>query len=227
MPSAGGRRSTIFASLTGIPVPIGLNASDGGASFVYWGTVQGQVARGAVDGGTPVTLFAPTGAPPFFPSLEVTSDGVFALNETLYGDAGNIPNSGSILRIGLDGGTPTTLVSGLNTPEELVVNGGMVYWTAIADAGSPHEAGTSSVARPSHGGPSTLIVGGQNMPAAIATDGQYLYWGTAGAIIRAKMDGSEASTLATTPGAFELVLDATSLYWTVNSAGTVMKIYPR
>jgi len=139
------------------PAQVGLRM--GTQSFAYSGGPMtnflsgvGQAPEVAMDPGTQTTIG--TGLKP----NGVTTD----LNGNLYiSDL----NSNSVLKVATSGGTPSTLISGLNSPSQVAVDHmGNVY---VADTGNNRIAMTGPT-----GGTITALGTGLNAPQGVAVDGE-------------------------------------------------------
>ncbi len=124
-------------------------------------------------------------------------------------------SSNALLAMPKTGGTPVVLVSGLNGPDNLVVDSSYAYWTE-STGGLVRKA-------PLDGGAPISLATGQNSPTGIAVDDTNVYWCNreiGGAITQAsKVDGSNALVLHADGGDFPylLTVDSDNVYWTSNN----------
>jgi hypothetical protein len=152
---------------------------------------------------------------------------------------------GTVMKLPLGGGTPTTLASGQYWPDFIVVDGSSAYWTTrrsdLPYVGSV-PTDTASVMRvPLDGGTPTSLISTPTIPGQIAVDANSVYWaypGTRandfvdGAVVKVSLVGDFLTWLA--PGqqsALGIAVDATSVYWTTYgtssgnySNGSVLKM---
>jgi sugar lactone lactonase YvrE len=161
---------------------------------------------------------------PVAPGLEVLASGLptpatLAIDGTSIYWVNNAPN-GSVMKMPLAGGTPTTLASGQPKPWGIAVDAANVYWTNTV-AGEVMKVSSS-------GGTPERLATDQNAPNSIATDGTNVYWTNNhddAAIMKVPVTGGTPTAIATglhSPDT--LALDATSAYWTNAGDGTVMKV---
>jgi hypothetical protein len=104
--------------------------------------------------------------------------------------------------------TTITLLSGLNRPEALAVDGNDIYYTTLGDDSVYHTTIT--------GAAPTLIASAQTRPVNVAVDSGYVYWTSAGAalVLRAPRSGSPTPSVfatATAPGT--IVVANGYAYW--------------
>jgi hypothetical protein len=153
------------------------------------------------------------------------------------------PSQGVIVRMGLDGGALITLGQQQGAAWSLAINGLYAYWTSKADLSRPWPSLERALL--DGGAPKTLAIdslrkvglGGGPMGSALAVDSEHVYWtddrkveegGVCGVLLRAELDGSRATTLATCVGRavapvgepVGLAINATDAYW-VNQDGVV------
>jgi hypothetical protein len=104
--------------------------------------------------------------------------------------------------------TVITLVSLMNTPQDLDVDDTNVYFT---------DTGDNSIWRvPKTGGTAVALATGQSNPTFLALDSQYVYWNNAGAlsIARVPKAGGAVETVVTTSAApVNIALDDVNVYW--------------
>jgi hypothetical protein len=187
-----------------------------GPGAVYW-TTNSEVMSEPLEGGSPALLATEQNPA----ALAIHSDSLYWLNAS-----GPVAN-GSIVSIGLDGGSPVTLVGGLAAPQAFAIDDVGIYWTAggvpVADGGT--SAG-SVLSAPIDGGTPTLLVSELGKPGPIAVaNGVVVYtWlemtdaGGAGAVASViasiPRSGGSPTILATSDrNVASVALDATNAYW--------------
>jgi hypothetical protein len=190
------------------------SSSDGGAS-----------GGSCASAGEPVTLASGQTWPV---GLAVDAHHVYWANGG--GEAGNYGPSnvglGSIVKVPLCGGSPTTLASGQINPWSVAVDATSVYWITYGSVENPVN-GTVMKA-PLAGGPATTLASGQSGPMSMAIDATSVYWVnagdvTAGAVVKVPLDGGEPTTLVAGPQPFrDIALDAQNVYFTTVD-GDVLK----
>ena len=151
-------------------------------------------------------------------SMALTSD------EVLWTDG---PGSGSIFAIKKTGGPRRVLAEKMAWPDALTVSGSDLYFAAGLD-----ELG--SIRRmPTAGGTPVELVTNQRHPTAIVVVADHLYWvngwgSSGGALMRAKLDGSNVTTLVSgLTEALHLLVTKTHAYWGEGSSwgGQVLRRY--
>jgi hypothetical protein len=150
-------------------------------------------------------------------STSITLKGAGAATGHLYWATDNgMRDGGTIVEANLDGSNQQTIVSGLNAPRGVVVDGSHLYWANFA-------LFTISEANLDGSNPHT-IVSGQD-PVGMAIDANHLYWANGfGTIAGANLDGSNPQTIASGQnGPLFLAVDANHLYWTNFTGGTVVE----
>lgn len=119
-----------------------------------------------------------------------------------------------IWRVNLEGpAVPTQIVSGLNSPGGIAVDGSHVYW-ANPGSGSIGRAALDGSVREDNFLPAL------REPSEVAVDDRYLYWVTFNEIGRARLDGTgvEKAFVETIPAGPGLAADSTYLYWSGDRA---------
>jgi hypothetical protein len=131
--------------------------------------------------------------------------------------------AGSVMTVPVSGGTPSTLVSGLDDAEALAVNGTDVYWCSVIGVANPGSF-VSSV--PLSGGAHDALGAGASILVLDATS----VYGAAGTYIwRMPLDGGSMTTLVSNQATITgLAVDSTSVYWTTANTsaapGTLMQM---
>lgn len=134
-------------------------------------------------------------------------------------------DDGSIRRVAKNGGTPTTLVSGVAGPQAIAVDGSNVYFAALgaADGGVVGQT-------PLDGGTTITLATGQDTPNAIAVDSTHVYFTDygqttpgGGSVMKVAIGGGSAAVpIATAVGGPRgIAVDSTNAYWTDFIGNTV------
>lgn len=187
-----------------------------GAENVYWSDDSGKVSKVSIAGGTATVLATGQSVPQ---GIAVDGTSVYWANEgTGIGPDGGTEWNGSIMKVPVDGGTPTTLASG-QSPVGIAVDKARVYW---ANSGQ----GTI-MSLPIEGGTPTVLASGQSNPYGIAVDANNVYWTNSGdsTVMREALEGGALtmlSSMAEEPA--RIALDANNVYWTSLAEGGVMKV---
>jgi hypothetical protein len=228
-----GSASSDKAVLTGVaaggkPVTIALSGSRGpAAGTVYWVNRGTYVYDGSVktipSGAGSATTLAPNQSYPAAVVLDGTN--VYWANEgTTQCPQSPYCHGGSMNSVPVGGGSYSTLVSDLNAPDSVAVDGTNVYWT------DPEDQTVNQA--PLAGGDTIVLASGQNGPRSVAVDGSNVYWVDTGdpnkangVVQKVPIGGGTITPLASSQHVpAELVLDDTYLYWVSLGDGTVQKV---
>jgi hypothetical protein len=203
--------------------------SESGSSGSNSGSGSGANAEsGTCSAGQAAITLASGQAGPMGIAIDSTS--VYWTNTANGGDP---PANGVVMKVALNGGTPSTLASGQNNPWAIAVDSTSVYWTNSIDNGSVMKV-------PLDGGTITTLASGQSDPKGITVDGASIYWTNTsgesdgnGTVLKVPLDGGTVTTLASvTPNELyggvlggRIAVDGTSAYWTGGTDGqSVMKV---
>ena len=140
-----------------------------------------------------------------------------------YSEMGALTYSGTINRVGKNGGGQVSIAGGQGEPRFIAVNASGVYWLNAWD-GRINKTGISG------GAITTLVTLASNTwnwasPPIIAADANYLYFidYSNGSIKRIGLNGGTPVTLATSNIPVGLAVDATNVYWT-DQSGHIYKV---
>jgi hypothetical protein len=128
-------------------------------------------------------------------------------------------HEGSVRRVPIAGGGSADVATGTTCPTDLALHGDAVYVAGL------HGDGISRV--PAGGGNATTVVDANGPLAGIAVDGAAVYATTAGAVVKAPLQGGGFTTLATVAGqrsATRPVLDEQNVYWGDPGLGAVYRV---
>jgi sugar lactone lactonase YvrE len=129
-------------------------------------------------------------------------------------DAG--PN-GSIMKVSVDGGSVTSLVSGLDSPSAIAVDQANIYWT---------EWYGSVVKRlPLKGGEPITLASGKGALDNVVVDDTNVYWSDLGrgTVMKMPISGGTPTAFAPAQKPSAIAVDRQNVYWTDLERGTVMK----
>jgi hypothetical protein len=228
-------RRTI-AALGGLLSAAGLGCdgtlpSPAAITYIYGEPTAANVDNGKILGGDPSTgrtmalLAFPYGGPDSLGTL--LFDGATAYYaEQSYGPTGWAMN-GSIRSIGLGGGSPTTLVTGVDVIDEIAVDDDSLYFSDYDDPANVDASSAVSFLgkAPRNGGSFVKLV--DNVPGrmeGVAVGGGWVYWSHAddGTVNRVSTAGGDSTVVATGQGVvYELAADDAGVYW-INSGQTLV-----
>lgn len=130
-------------------------------------------------------------------------------------------NNGTVSKVSIHGGTPTSIATGISAPAGIAVDSTAVYWVA--------NTGGNIYKAPLGGGNSTILANAQGGPLSIAVDATHAYWtNSGGSIMKIPIVGGTPVVLGTGQTPLGLAVDANYVYWTNGYFGstnaTVMKV---
>jgi hypothetical protein len=137
----------------------------------------------------------------------------------------------------IGGGATTVLASGQNIPLDVKVDATNIYWVNQGSVTTPNGM---VMKVPLAGGAPTMLATGQNTIFDLAVDSTTVYWNdwgqqtltmTNGSLVSVPIGGGTPTTIAARVQAYDVAVDGTSLYATVNftlpSHGAIVKITPK
>ena len=204
-----------LASGEGMPWAIALDATN-----LYWANyTEGTVKRLPIAGG-PAAVIASGLLEPF--DLAIDQDSAYVIDRRAV----------ALKRMPLlAGSAPVILAGGGHDILGVAVYGGYVYWTdpdSAARGGGVWKLPTDS--SPTDGGTGVLVAA-ESSPFRITvtpTGIFYLKYTNMDAVMKVPLSGGTPVVLAAiandTQDAFDIVADTTDVYWTMSSAGKVLKV---
>ena len=205
--SDGGAPS-IFSIPNSAPQPWGLAVVGG---VVYWGDYDWNAVYAArEESGSASAIWLDRGQQADNQPTLVAADAANVYFATAGGEVNQTPTGGGAVAQ-LRGYVPGSSVTAL------AIDGASVYWIQTAE-GVP---GGALVKEPRGGGAATTLVPADpGLESVIAVDPTGVYWDD-GSLMKTSLDGSATATLAAGESATAIALDASRVYWTNSSAGTV------
>lgn len=211
-----GSGSTVLAYGQDRPYGLAIDAKN-----AYWTNIAGgTVVKVSLGGGTPVVLASGQELPS---GIAVDAKYVYWTNHGQTGGGGDagipLTGTGTVMKVGLNGGTPITLASGQLGPDGIAIDATGVYWSNPGIA--VQKSGLS-------GGPvQTVFAGG--VERWLTLDTAHVYFSSDGALQKTNLGGGATATLD--PGSGNAIgdgaVDAMSVFWTDYFGGTVMKLTPK
>ncbi len=126
-------------------------------------------------------------------------------------------DDGTVRSLPHAGGGETLLASGQDSPLDIDVDGGAVYWTAYQD-------GTVMKTDKNGGGTPVRLAENQDSPQQMDLDGTHVYWSmpSKDSVARVAKSGGAVEVLTTSATDAEgLTVDATNVYATLGSSGAI------
>ena len=150
-------------------------------------------------------------------------------------DGGSALNTGSVMKTPIGGGATKVLATGQAIPLDLKVDATNLYWVNQGEVTTPNG---SVMKLPLAGGSPVTLAAGQNTVFDLAIDSTNVYWNnwgqqtltmTNGSLMSVPIAGGTPTTIEAQVQPYDLVVDGTSLYATINhrSNGTIVKITPK
>jgi hypothetical protein len=209
--------------------PSGIAASKG---IVFWannygGTIQSVPATG----GTPTVLASGQAHPTAIAADSINVYWTNAGSETCppANPTCTPPPDGSVMKLPIAGGAPTTLASGQNNPQRIVIDATNVYWTnegSSVQGLAPSNTDGTVMQVPIGGGVPTTLASQQFLLGEIAVDASSVYFAVdvspgnatlfSGAILKVPIGGGAVTTIASgqyKPGGLSVA--GGNVYWSV------------
>jgi hypothetical protein len=143
------------------------------------------------------------------------ADYLYAVMWGTYNASSQYQHDGAILRIPKNGGMPEILASPLDSPEQIAIADGFLYWV---NRGTPDyllNVGDGSVMRmPTTGGPTEILATNQIAPNSLVLLDGFVYWANQGTLDQFEGKGTANGSIARVPmngGATEVIADAQSM----------------
>jgi hypothetical protein len=170
------------------------------STSLYWADYcAGLISKIELSGGTPVTLAS--GQYGQIAGIAVDSTSVYWANAS----------TGTVMKVGVSGGPASQLASGY-VPMSIAVDSTSVFW-------ADDRAGILKVTL-SGGTPVALT---SKSAFGIAVDSTRVYLATGKAVMKVALSGGTPASVGSAGLTQYVAVDSTSVYWTDEIAGTVMK----
>ncbi len=208
MPLGGGVAPTTVASSQSSPTGIAIDSNN-----LYWtnASTPGQVMKAALSNLAVATLVGGINGP-----VGIAVDSTYAYVA--------LESDDYVIKVLLSNGSVAAQVTGFqNNPYWLAIDSTNVYFTNQATSGDAHQVAQSASMN------AGISLGAANQPQGIATDGANVYWAAGNTIYKSAVGATNGGKAIATSqsGAAFVAVDGTSVYWTNETAGTVMKLTPK
>lgn len=221
------------------------------STYVYWTNGDGSVMRMPLGGAVKPTQVASGQANPWMMAIDATNlywtnngtpGTVMKMNlsslvvSTLVGGLMDptgiavdstyayVADTGDdyVIKVQLSNGTiASQLTNFQNNPFALAIDSKNVYFTNQANSGDAHQVAQNA------SNSAGISLGSSNIPSGIATDGTNVYY-AGDALYKCPVGVSNGCKVLAMESAVSFVaVDATSVYWTNATAGTVKRITPK
>ena len=123
----------------------------------------------------------------------------------------------------LDGTIVAQMTTFQNNPFAIAIDSANVYFSNQASSGDVRQVSQTAIMA------AGTILGAANTPGGVATDGVNVYWVANNSVYKCPVGvaGGGKAIATSQSGAAFVAVDATSVYWTNQTAGNVMKLTPK
>jgi hypothetical protein len=204
VPKSGGAPVPLVTALS-LPSGIAVNGTS-----AFFGSVSHGISSVPIGGGPSAIVVPAAAAPGGALEVAVDPDYIYWTNENA---------SGVVMKATLDGGSVTTLASGLPSPTGFTIDSNFVYWSDSAMSGR--------IVKVSLGGGMLInLATNQNIaqPPALAVDALNAYWPSSGALMSVLLaGGTPTMVVPSSAGVVTVTVDDTFAYFGT-SDGAIHKI---